>query len=106
MGHAWQNKTIATADNRETRQRQIRRHCHLRCAPAAPNGPKLSILQGFRGDREKGDDATENPENIVNMMKEGGSSSAKHLAIANELDYRAAADAQEEGGAGAAEERH
>jgi hypothetical protein len=56
------------------------------CAPAAPNGPKLSILQGFRGDREKGDDATENPENIVNMMKEGGSSSAKHLAIANELD--------------------
>jgi hypothetical protein len=38
------------------------------CTPVAPNGPKLSILQGFRGDREKGDNDTENPENIVNMM--------------------------------------
>jgi hypothetical protein len=38
------------------------------CTPVAPNGPKLSILQGFRGDREKGDDDTENPENIVTMM--------------------------------------
>jgi hypothetical protein len=38
------------------------------CTPVAPNGPKLSILQGFRGDREKGDDDKENPENIVNMM--------------------------------------
>jgi hypothetical protein len=63
-------------------------------------------LQGFRGDREKGDDATENPENIVNMMKEGEKSSGKHLALANESDWRAAADAPEEGGAGAAEERH
>jgi hypothetical protein len=38
------------------------------CTPAAPNGPKLSILQGFRGDREKGDADTENPENIVTMV--------------------------------------
>ena len=56
------------------------------CAPAAPNGPKPSILQGFRGDREKGDDATENPENTLNIMKEGETSSAKYLVLANEVD--------------------
>jgi hypothetical protein len=56
------------------------------CAPVAPNGPKLSILQGFRGDREKGDDATENPENTLNIMKEGETSSAKYLVLANEVD--------------------
>ena len=56
------------------------------CTPVAPNGPKLSILQGFRGDREKGDDATENPENTLNIMKEGETSSAKYLVLANEVD--------------------
>jgi hypothetical protein len=43
-------------------------------------------LQGFRGDREKGDDATENPENTLNIMKEGETSSAKYLVLANEVD--------------------
>ena len=79
----------------KTRQSQlatIERHASTKYdfavirAPVAPNGPKLSILQGGRGDREKGEDATENPENTFNIMKEGETSSAKYPVLANEVD--------------------
>jgi len=90
-----QSSCTAWVMHGKTKQSQletIERHASTKydfaviCAPVAPNGPKLSILQGGRGDREKGDDAKENPENTLNIMKEGETNSAKHLVLANEVD--------------------